>query len=220
MINRPFLSSIAFRLPFAIAFICVLSFSLATIAVYGLQRAREEMAAYGLQAFSSLAKASLVSRQVSDLVSSAPFLMNAASPYRVSSESRAVVLQVDNLLQAMKPEGEGTGFQGSGSARIVELLDSIRTQTTALAGDAESAQQHKAEAAAALGEIATGGRYRRYRYPAQSQRFGSVSVEFRQPISARRTAPPLHRGNNTAAWTCAARHARIFKRTGTLRTYL
>lgn len=64
MISRPFLSSIAFRLPFAIVFICVLVFSLATIAVYGLQRAREEMAAYGLQAFSSLAKASLVSRQV------------------------------------------------------------------------------------------------------------------------------------------------------------
>jgi hypothetical protein len=45
VISRPFLSSIAFRLPFAIAFISVLVFSLATIAVYGLQRARQEMAA-------------------------------------------------------------------------------------------------------------------------------------------------------------------------------
>ena len=170
MINRPFLSSIAFRLPFAIAFICVLVFSLATIAVYGLQRAREEMAAYGLQAFSSLAKASLVSRQVSDLVSSAPFLMNAASPYKVSSESRAVVLQVDNLLQAMEPESEEAVFKGFASARIVELLESIRTQTTALAGDAEAAQQHKAEAAAALGEIATGG--------------GVADVDFRRSLNA------------------------------------
>jgi len=156
VISRPFLSSIAFRLPFAIAFICVLVFSLATIAVYGLQRARQEMAAYGLQAFSSLAKASLVSRQVSDLVSSAPFLMNATSPYRVSSESRSVVVQVDALLRAMQPENDGAAVKGFAGSRIVELLETIRTQTTALAGDAESAQQHKAEAAAALGEIATG----------------------------------------------------------------
>ncbi|MBY2912203.1 ATP-binding protein [Rhizobium leguminosarum] len=156
MISRPFLSSIAFRLPFAIAFICVLVFSLSTIAVYGLQRARQEMAAYGLQAFSSLAKASLVSRQVSDLVSSAPFLMNATSPYRVSSESRSVVVQVDALLRAMQPENDGAAVQSFASSRIIELLETIRTQTTTLAGDAESAQQHKAEAAAALGEIATG----------------------------------------------------------------
>lgn len=156
MINRPFLSSIAFRLPFAIAFICVLVFSLATIAVYGLQRAREEMAAYGLQAFSSLAKASLVSRQVSDLVSSAPFLMNATSPYRVSSESRSVVAQVDALLRAMEPENGEATVKAFASSRIVELLETIRTQTMALADDADSAQQHKAEAAAALGEIATG----------------------------------------------------------------
>lgn len=156
MISRPFLSSIAFRLPFAIVFICVLVFSLSTIAIYGLQRAREEMASYGLQAFSSLAKASLVSRQVSDLVSSAPFLMNATSPYRVSSESRSVVAQVDALLHTMAPDSRDAGAKGFASARIVELLETIRTQTMALAGDADSAQQHKAEAAAALGEIATG----------------------------------------------------------------
>ena len=118
MINRPYLSSIAFRLPFAIALICVLVFSLAAIAVYGLQRAREEMAAYGLQAFSSLAKASLVSRQVSDLVSSAPFLMNATSTYRVSSESRSVVAQVDTLLRTMQPEDGDKTVRGFASARI------------------------------------------------------------------------------------------------------
>ncbi len=156
MISRPFLSSIAFRLPFAIVFICVLVFSLSTIAIYGLQRAREEMASYGLQAFSSLAKASLVSRQVSDLVSSAPFLMNATSPYRVSSESRSVVAQVDALLRTMAPESGAAAVKGLASTRIVELLETIRTQTMMLAGDADSAQQHKAEAAAALGEIATG----------------------------------------------------------------
>ncbi|OWV88506.1 histidine kinase [Rhizobium sp. N122] len=156
MISRSFLSSIAFRLPFAIAFICFLVFSLSAIAIYGLQRARDEMAAYGLQAFTSLAKASLVSRQVSDLVSSAPFLMNSTSPYRVASESRAVVLQVDSLLKTAAPHGADQAARGFASPRMVELLDLIRTQTLVLARDADAAQNHKAKAAAALGEVATG----------------------------------------------------------------
>ena len=156
MISRSFLSSIAFRLPFAIAFICFLVFSLSAIAIYGLQRARDEMAAYGLQAFTSLAKASLVSRQVSDLVSSAPFLMNSTSPYRVASESRAVVLQVDSLLKTAAPHGADQAARGFASPRMLELLDLIRTQTLVLARDADAAQNHKAEAAAALGEVATG----------------------------------------------------------------
>lgn len=156
MISRSFLSSIAFRLPFAIAFICFLVFSLSAIAIYGLQRARDEMAAYGLQAFTSLAKASLVSRQVSDLVSSAPFLMNSTSPYRVASESRDVVLQVDSLLKTAEPHGADQAARGFASTRMVELLDLIRIQTLVLARDADAAQNHKAEAAAALGEVATG----------------------------------------------------------------
>lgn len=155
MIDRPFLSSIAFRLPFAILFICCLAFSLAATAIYGLQKARDEMAAYGLQAFSDLAKASLVSRQVSDLVSSAPFLMNATSPYRVSSESRAVVVQVDNLLKTIERQSDEKVQRGFANKEILALLQSIRTQTVGLVADAESAQRHKAEAAAALGEIAT-----------------------------------------------------------------
>lgn len=155
MINRAFLSSIAFRLPFAIAFICVSVLILSTVAIYGLQRARNEMSAYSVQAFSSLAKASLVSRQVSDLVSSAPFLMNATSPYRVSSESRAVVAQVETLLETIAPEQPSAPLQGAGTHRIIELLEDIETQTLALAANADAAQEQKAEAAVALGEIAT-----------------------------------------------------------------
>ncbi len=155
MINRPFLSSIAFRLPFAIAFICVSVIILSGVAIFGLQKARTEMADYSLQAFASLARASLVSRQVSDLVSSAPFLMNATSPYRVSSESRAVVAQVDGLLAAIR-EGKGAKLtEGFSSTHILELLEGVRAQTLNLASDADAAQAFKAEAAAALGEIAT-----------------------------------------------------------------
>ena len=50
MISRPFLRSIAFRLPFAIAFICALVISLSAISIFGLSRARDEMAANGLAA--------------------------------------------------------------------------------------------------------------------------------------------------------------------------
>ncbi len=114
------------------------------------------MATYSLQAFSSLARASLVSRQVSDLVSSAPFLMNATSPYRVSSESRAVVAQVDGLLLAMEPRKDDDFIRGFSNRHILDLLLEIRSQTLALAADAEAAQARKADAAAALGEIATG----------------------------------------------------------------
>lgn len=155
MINRLFLHSIAFRLPFAIVFICSSVFILSTVAIYGLQKAKTEMATYSLQAFSSLARASLVSRQVADLVSSAPLLMNATSPYRVSSESRAVVSQVDSLLQTIGQYRSAETQSALPNEDIVNLLSAIRRQTLSLAADADAAQQHKAEAAAALGEIAT-----------------------------------------------------------------
>lgn len=156
MINRLFLQSIAFRLPFAIVFICSSVFILSAVAIYGLQKAKTEMATYSLQAFSSLARASLVSRQVADLVSSAPLLMNATSPYRVSSESRAVVSQVDSLLETIAQYKKAETQNAIPNDDIVELLQAIRQQTLSLAADADAAQQHKAEAAAALGEIATG----------------------------------------------------------------
>jgi len=155
VINRLFLQSIAFRLPFAIVFICSSVFILSAVAIYGLQKARTEMATYSLQAFSSLARASLVSRQVADLVSSAPLLMNATSPYRVSSESRAVVAQVDSLLDTIGQDKNAETPNNVPSDDIVQLLQAIRQQTLSLAADADAAQQHKAEAAAALGEIAT-----------------------------------------------------------------
>ncbi|KQO83532.1 ATP-binding protein [Rhizobium sp. Leaf262] len=155
MINRLFLQSIAFRLPFAIVFICSSVFILSTVAIYGLQKAKTEMATYSLQAFSSLARASLVSRQVADLVSSAPLLMNATSPYRVSSESRAVVAQVDSLLETITQSKNAEKPGSLPNDDVVDLLQTIRRQTLSLAADADAAQRHKAETAAALGEIAT-----------------------------------------------------------------
>jgi signal transduction histidine kinase len=156
MISRPVLSSIAFRLPAAIVLICAVAFALSAIAIYGLLKAREETAAYGLQAYSSLADSSLVSRQVSDLVSSAPFLMNATSPYRVSSKSRALVSQVDELLRTIPEYPPGKEAYRAANTRIFELLEEIRSQTLDLASKAETAQKYKEQVASALGEIAVG----------------------------------------------------------------
>lgn len=156
MISRPLLSSIAFRLPAAIVLICVVAFAMSALAIYGLLKAREETAAYGLQAYSSLADAALVSRQVSDLVSSAPFLMNATSPYTVSSKSRALVAQVDALLAARPRYPPDKEAYRTANEQVSSLLRQIRIQTLALASKAETAQSHKEEVSSALGVIAVG----------------------------------------------------------------
>ncbi|WP_150522745.1 sensor histidine kinase [Roseibium sediminis] len=154
MINRPLLSSIAFRLPAAITLICAVAFTLSAIAIYGLLKAREETAAYGLQVFASLADASLVSRQVSDLVSSAPFLMNATSPYTISGKSRALIVQVDELLLNLPDTRSANLGSRISSTRIQNLLEGIRTQTLGLATRAETAQGFKEQVSSALGMIA------------------------------------------------------------------
>ncbi|MEE4012762.1 ATP-binding protein [Roseibium sp. FZY0029] len=154
MISRPVLSSIAFRLPAAIALICAVAFTLSAIAIYGLLKARDETAAYGLQAFTSLADAALVSRQVSDLVSSAPFLMNATSPYTVSGKSRLLVEQVDQLLNALPDYPPGKETYRAANTRIFELLGQIRAQTLVLSAKAETAQHYKEQVSSALGMIA------------------------------------------------------------------
>ncbi|TYC52635.1 two-component sensor histidine kinase [Rhodobacterales bacterium] len=156
MINRPLLSSIAFRLPLAIALICAVAFALSAIAIYGLLKARAETSAYGLQAYSSLADASLVSRQVSDLVSSAPFLMNATSPYTVAGKSHALVEQVDVLLRSIPEYPPGKEAYRAANAHIFALLRQIRQQTLALSLKAETAQKHKEAVSSALGVIAVG----------------------------------------------------------------
>jgi signal transduction histidine kinase len=218
VISRSFLSSIAFRLPFAIVSICFLVFCLAAVAIYGLQRARDEMASYGLQAYASLAKASLVSRQVSDLVSNASFLMNATSPYRMSSESRAIVAQVDTLLRAMEPDAaEAALVSGFVNTQIVDLLGSIRTQTLALASDADSAQQYKAEAAAALGEIATGngmnqGEQRRSLNGLTQSAFASDSLFQLGELRRRYIAETMQgAAANGASWAPLAPYEQVFE---------
>ncbi|OLP59686.1 two-component sensor histidine kinase [Xaviernesmea oryzae] len=153
MTNRAYFASIAFRLPAAILLIGALVLGISAIAIFGLMRARNEMATYGTQAFVSLGKSAIVSKQVSDLVSSAPFLMNATSPYRISSESRAVLGQVEALMRMMKPRDDRIAAPADG--RVLALLGAIQQQTVVMLDNAEAAQEHKSDAAIALSQIAT-----------------------------------------------------------------
>ncbi|CZT36775.1 sensor histidine kinase [Rhizobium sp. 9140] len=153
MTRRAFFSSIAFRLPAAILLIGALVLGISTVAIFGLLKARNEMATYGTQAFVSLGKSAIVSKQVSDLVSSAPFLMNATSPYRISSESRAVLAQVEALMSMMQPRHERVTAPTDG--RVLALLGAIRQQTMTMLQNAEAAQAHKSDTAMALSQIAT-----------------------------------------------------------------
>lgn len=153
---RPFLSSIAFRLPFTILFICGLVVGLSLTAIYGLTKARTEMVSYGSTAFASLAKASTISRQISTLLLTAPFLINTTSPYRLSSESLEIARQIEALMRYMKdqpPEvfaGLGQDDQGQ---RIIALLSIVREETLALAANADEAQKYKSMAAANVAQL-------------------------------------------------------------------
>jgi signal transduction histidine kinase len=154
MISRAYYSSIAFRLPVAILLIGALMLGISAVAIFGLLNARNEMAAYGTQAFVNLGKSATVSKQVSDLVSSAPFLMNATSPYRISSESRAVLAQVEALMSMMQPRTD-LPVATTPNVRVLALLGEIRAQTMAMLRNADAAQEHKSQAAIALSQIAT-----------------------------------------------------------------
>ncbi len=138
LINRAFFSSIAFRLPFAIAF----HLRLGSPSVD-----RRHLACRGRAAKCRLQRAGLLkSRQGLTrlkagfrLVSSAPFLMNATS-LTVSRVKPRRVAQVGTLLKTMAPDKRALPMQGTGAHRIIELLESIEVKTLALAANADAAQ--------------------------------------------------------------------------------
>lgn len=151
MKHRPFLSSIAFRLPFTILFICGLVVSLSLTAIYGLTKARTQMAVYGSAAFASLGKASTISRQTSSLLLTAPFLIDATSPYRLSNESSEIARRVDALMgyiSSQPPEMFGELERDDRGQKALALLSIIREETLGLAANAKAAEKSKSMAAA------------------------------------------------------------------------
>lgn len=156
MKHRSFFSSIAFRLPFAILSICGLVASLSLVAIYGLTRAESEMTSYSSTAFASLAKASTISRQVSALLSTAPFLLNTTSPYRLSNESLQIVRQVDALMEYVgrQPADILADLdEDNRTHRVLDVLTAIRKETLALADNADEAQRYKSLVAATVAKL-------------------------------------------------------------------
>ncbi|RWB55431.1 ATP-binding protein [Mesorhizobium sp.] len=156
MKHRSFFSSIAFRLPFAILSICGLVASLALVAIYGLSRAESEMTSYSSTAFASLAKASTISRQVSALLSTAPFLLNTTSPYRLSNESLQIVRQIDALMEYVgrQPADILADLdEDDRTHRVLDVLSAIRKETLALADNADEAQRYKSLVGATVAKL-------------------------------------------------------------------
>lgn len=136
-------SSIAFRLPFALLSICGLVASLSLVAIYGLSRAQSEMTSYSATAFASLAEASTISRQVSALLSTAPFLLNTTSPYRLSNESLGIVRQIDALMEQIRRSPTEFLAEDDQTRRVLDVLAKIRRGTLALADNADEAERFK-----------------------------------------------------------------------------
>jgi len=139
-----FFNSIAFRIPLAIGFICALVLLLSLMAVKSLTDAKTQMTSYGVQTYADLAVASNISRQASALLSSAPFILNTTSPYRLSDESLSIAEQIDSLNGYIARNGGSSGSTDTpGTAELVDALGSVRATTLKLAAAAEEAQLYK-----------------------------------------------------------------------------
>lgn len=144
MIADRFFNSIAFRIPLAIGFICALVLLLSLMAVKSLTDAKTQMTSYGVQTYADLAVASNISRQASALLSSAPFILNTTSPYRLSDESLSIAEQIDSLSGYIARNGGSSGSTDTpGTAELVDALGSVRATTLKLAAAAEEAQLYK-----------------------------------------------------------------------------
>ncbi|QND54432.1 two-component sensor histidine kinase (plasmid) [Phyllobacterium sp. 628] len=144
MIADRFFNSIAFRIPLAIGFICALVLLLSLMAVKSLTDAKAQMTSYGVQTYADLAVASNISRQASALLSSAPFILNTTSPYRLSDESLSIAEQIDSLSGYIARNGGSSGGANApGTAELVEALGLVRATTLKLAAAAEEAQLYK-----------------------------------------------------------------------------
>ncbi|UGX88936.1 sensor histidine kinase [Phyllobacterium meliloti] len=139
-----FLNSIAFRIPLAIGFICTLVLLLSLMAVKSLTDAKTQMTSYGVQTYADLAVASNISRQASALLSSAPFILNTTSPYRLSDESLSIAEQIDSLSGYIARNGAESGASSApGTSELVDALRLVRETTLKLAAAAEEAQLYK-----------------------------------------------------------------------------
>jgi signal transduction histidine kinase len=142
--GRPgWLSSIAFRLPAAMVALFLLVAVLGGVATYVLRQAKEDLSAYGSSTFASLGAIASISRQTTDLLASAPFLLSATSPYRLATESVSVTRQIDELVEFLSSQPQavsGTNLTPLPIDEVILQLKAIRERTVALAEVGASSQ--------------------------------------------------------------------------------
>ena len=130
------MSSIAFRLPAAMVALFVLVALIGGVSIFVLRQAQDDLSAYGSRTVSSLGAIASVSRQTTDLLASAPFLLSATSPYRLATESVDVTRQIDELvefLSAQPPMAFGADLAPLPIDEVIFQLGAIRQRTVALA---------------------------------------------------------------------------------------
>ncbi len=113
------------------------------VATYVLRQAKEDLSAYGSSTFASLGAIASISRQTTDLLASAPFLLSATSPYRLATESVSVTRQIDELIEFLSTQPQvvsGTNLAPLPIDEVIVQLKAIRQRTVALAEVGASSQ--------------------------------------------------------------------------------
>jgi hypothetical protein len=142
--GRPgWFSSIAFRLPAAMVALFLLVAVIGGVATYVLRQAKDDLSAYGSNTFASLGAIASISRQTTDLLASAPFLLSATSPYRLATESVSVTRQIDELVEFLSAQPQltsGSNLTPLPIDEVIVQLKAIRERTVALAEVGASSQ--------------------------------------------------------------------------------
>lgn len=113
------------------------------VATYVLRQAKDDLSAYGSSTFASLGAIASISRQTTDLLASAPFLLSATSPYRLATESVSVTRQIDELVEFLSEQPQavpGSNLAPLPIDEVILQLKAIRLGTVALAEVGASSQ--------------------------------------------------------------------------------
>ncbi|WP_321339578.1 ATP-binding protein [uncultured Cohaesibacter sp.] len=125
------------RLWLALALLSLSTISVGIIAWYGLDRADSEMQFLHRQTLAQVAKSLELSKQSSDIATSAPFLLNYRSQYRINREGEALIDKLKHIVSNWPSLASGTSSPVY--AFESEIADAISQMDTAVVDLIQSA---------------------------------------------------------------------------------
>lgn len=125
------------RLWLALALLSLSTISVGIIAWYGLDRADSEMQFLHRQTLAQVAKSLELSKQSSDIATSAPFLLNYRSQYRINREGEALIGKLKHIVSNWPSLASGTSSPVY--AFESEIADAISQMDTAVVDLIQSA---------------------------------------------------------------------------------